>query len=99
MTTTHSLTRDIGQAERAMRALLERLLKKARLSFPEWTVLVFLDSAGPLPREDLVRRLIGGHIVSDAAAARAPLDFLPSERLLRTDPAPPPHPPLQPPPP
>src|SRR5215471_14914785 len=85
MTTTHSLTRDIGQAERAMRALLERPLKKARLSFPEWTVLVFLDSAGPLPREDLVRRLIGAHIFPDPKASRATLDFLLSEGLLGTD--------------
>src|SRR5262245_2088788 len=85
MTTNHSLSRDIGQAERAMRALLERLLKKARLSFPERTVLVFLDSAGPLPREELVRRLIGGRVVPDAAAARATLDFLLSEGLLGTD--------------
>jgi hypothetical protein len=48
MTTTPNLTRDIGQAERTMRALLERLLDEADLSFPEWTVLVFLDGAGPL---------------------------------------------------
>ncbi|HKA37500.1 MAG TPA: hypothetical protein VKH43_11820 [Thermoanaerobaculia bacterium] len=85
MTTTHSLTRDIGQAERAMRALLERLLRKARLSFPEWTVLVFLDGSGPLAREDLVRRMIGGRVVPDAATARATLDFLLSEGLLGTD--------------
>jgi len=85
MTTTFSLTRDIGQAERAMRALLDRPLKKARLSFPEWTALVFLDSAGPLPREDLVQRLIGGRVVPDAAAARATLDFLLSEGLVGID--------------
>src|SRR5262249_57420124 len=85
MPTPYSRTRDTGQAERAMRAPLDRLLKKAGLSFPEWTALVFLDSAGPLPREDLVQRLIGGRVVPDAAAARATLDFLLSEGLVGID--------------
>jgi hypothetical protein len=47
-----ALTRDIGQAERTMRAVLERLLDEAGLSVPEWTVLNFLDGAGQLARSD-----------------------------------------------
>ena len=53
MTTTPALTRDIGQAERTMHALLERLLDEAGLSFAEWTVLNFLDGdAGQLAPAD-----------------------------------------------
>ena len=47
-----ALTRDIGQAERTMRAVLERLLDEAGLSVPEWTVPIFLDGAGQLARSD-----------------------------------------------
>jgi hypothetical protein len=81
MTTTPNLTRDIGQAERAMRALLERLLDEAGLSFAEWTVLVFLDGAGPLTTGELVRRQVGGRVAPEAGA-RAAVDRLLSRGLL-----------------
>jgi hypothetical protein len=70
------LTRDIGQAERAMGALLEPLLDEAGLSFAEWTVLVFLDGAGPLTPDELVRRQVDGRIAPEASARTA------VERLL-----------------
>lgn len=81
MTTTPALTRDIGQAERAMRAVLERLLDEAGLSFPEWTVLVFLDGAGPLARSELVRRQVDGRVAPEVAA-RAAVDDLRSRGFL-----------------
>ncbi len=81
MTTAPALTRDIGQAERTMRALLGRLLDEAGLSFPEWAVLNFLDGAGPLARSELVQRQIDGSVVSEAAA-RATVDALRSRGLL-----------------
>ena len=82
--TTPNLTRDIGQAERTMRALLERLLDEAGLSFPEWTVLVFLDGAGgPLARGELVRRQVNGRVEHEAAA-QAAVDGLLSRGLLAT---------------
>jgi DNA-binding MarR family transcriptional regulator len=81
MTATPNLTRDIGQAERAMRALLERLLDEAGLSFAEWTVLVFLDGAGPLTTGELVRRQVGGRVAPEAGA-RAAVDRLLSRGLL-----------------
>ena len=68
------LTRDIGQAERRMRALLDRQLAEEGLSFPEWTVLAFLGD-GPAPRSELVRRQLAGQ-VTDAPAAGAAVDRL-----------------------
>jgi len=64
-----------------MRALLGRLLDEAGLSFPEWTVLNFLDGAGPLARSELVRRQADGRVVPEAAA-RATVDGLRSRGLL-----------------
>ena len=81
MTTTPALARDIGQAERTMRALLEQLLDEAGLSFPEWTVLNFLDGAGPLARSELAQRQVKGRVVPEAAA-RATVDGLQSRGLL-----------------
>ena len=79
--TTPPLSRDIGRAERAMGALLEPLLVKASLSFPEWTVLVFLDGDGPLTSDELVRRQVGGRVAPEAMA-RAAVDGLRSRDLL-----------------
>ena len=79
--TTPPLTRDIGQAERAMGALLEPLLVEAGLSFPEWTVLVFLEGIGPLTPDELVRRQVGGRVALEAEA-RAAVDRLLSRGLL-----------------
>ena len=79
--TTPVLTRDIGQAERTMRALLERLLDEAGLSFPEWTVLVFLDGAEPFTLSELVRRQVDGRVASEIAA-RAAVSGLRSRGLL-----------------
>lgn len=81
MPTTPNLTRDIGQAERAMRALLERLLDEAGLSFAEWTVLVFLDGAGALTHDELVRRQVDGRVATEAGA-RATVDGLLRRDLL-----------------
>ena len=82
MTTTPTLTcRDIGEAENAIRALLDRLLEEASVSFPEWTVLFTLDGAGPVPRSELVRRQAHGLKVPEAAAM-ATVDGLRSSGLL-----------------
>ena len=82
MTTAPALTgRDIGEAENAIRALLDRQLEEAGLTFPEWTVLFTLDGAGPLPRGELVRRQVHGLKVSEAAA-RATVDGLRSSGLI-----------------
>jgi hypothetical protein len=79
--TIPNLTRDIGQTERAMGALLGPLLEEAGLSFAEWTVLVFLGAAGPLTPDELVRRQVSGR-VAPRAGARAAVDGLLSRGLL-----------------
>lgn len=80
--TAPALTRDIGQAERALRALLERQLGRVGLSFPAWTVLVFLDGGGSLTRAALVGRQVDGHVVPTATAARATVEDLLAAGLL-----------------
>ncbi len=81
--TTPPLTRDIGQAERAMGALLEPLLVEAGLSFPEWTVLVLLG-AGPLAPDELVRRQVGGRVAPEAEARAAVAGLLSGGLLAPT---------------
>lgn len=82
VSSTPPLTRDIGEAERALRALLERQLAPARLSFPAWTVLVFLESAAPQTQAALVQRQLDGHVAPTRAAAQATIDHLFAAGLL-----------------
>lgn len=81
---TPPLTRSVGTAERAMRALLERQLEKENLSFGGWTALAF-TSAGPLSAEQIVQRQIAGHTVSDASDGRRSVDALISAGQLAVD--------------
>lgn len=76
-----ALTRDIGRAERTMRALLERLPDQAGISFSERAVPAFLDGAAPLARSELVRRRVDGR-VAPGVEARAAVDGLLSRGLL-----------------
>jgi hypothetical protein len=62
-----------------MRALLERHLQGAGLSFPAWTVLVF-TIASPLTVDQIAQRQISGHIVSNINEAQLEID-----RLLQAD--------------
>jgi len=78
---TPPLTRYLGTAERTLRVLLEQLIDEAGLSFPEWTTLVVLDTAGPLGRDDLVRRQVAGRVAGEALAA-ASIDDLVSSGLI-----------------
>jgi hypothetical protein len=78
---TPILTREIGRAERAMRALLERQLAAAGLSFPAWTVFVLLDG-GPLPRAAIVARQLDNHVVAAASASEAAIDGLQAAGLI-----------------
>ena len=65
---TPPLTRSIGSAERAMRALLERELARERLSFAQWTALVFTSAASLSPQQVGQRQLAGHAVASEAEA-------------------------------
>ena len=69
------LTQSVGSAERSMRALLERHLQDAGLSFPAWTILVFTN-ASPLSVDQIAQRQISGHVVSNINEARLEVDHL-----------------------
>jgi len=80
MSSLPPLTRSIGQAERALRALLGEVLEPAGLSFPEWVALTSLG-AGPMSRGELIRRLVAGR-VAEAPVAGAALDDLSARGLI-----------------
>jgi DNA-binding MarR family transcriptional regulator len=65
--------RDIGAAQKATGALLDRQLARVGLPFEEWTVLFTLNGTGPLPASELVGRQVDGLKITDAAA-RAVVD-------------------------
>jgi hypothetical protein len=77
------LPRVIGQTERALGAILEPLLTRAGLSFPEWTTLLFVDAPQPLAAAELVDRLVASRIAT-RDCAEAALERLRSAGLLTT---------------
>src|SRR5262245_41087548 len=84
-TPTPALTgREIGQAQRAIGALLDRKLAAAGLPFPEWTVLFTLDATGQLAADDLVARQVDGLKVPEGEA-RATLDGMVGGGMLAPD--------------
>jgi DNA-binding MarR family transcriptional regulator len=68
MTTKPPLTRDIGQTERTLQALIHRQLARAGVTFPEWVVLTFLTASGPLTAGNLAQRLTDDEIAPSAVA-------------------------------
>ena len=76
--------REIGQAQRAIGALLDRKLEAAGLPFADWTVLFTLDGTGPLPADDLVARQIDGLKVPESEA-RGTVDRLLAGGMLAPD--------------
>ncbi len=85
-TPTPSLSREIGTAERTLRALLDTQLAGPGLTFPEWTMLVTLAVEGPLAADDVVQRQLAGRTVADAGEARAAIDHLRATGLVSGDP-------------
>jgi hypothetical protein len=75
------ISRDIGEAERTLRAVLQTQLDEAGLSFPEWTTFVTLDVAGPLTPAEVIERQVVGR-VAGADEAEATIDSLVSAGLL-----------------
>ncbi len=59
----------IGQTEKAMNGILDRLLVGTELTEPEWVTLTVTANSGPtVDREQLIDRLVGAVKVSQARA-------------------------------
>jgi hypothetical protein len=67
---TPPLTRYIGETERSLRALLDRLLRDSGLSFPAWTVLVTVDSSDGIGVGDLIEVALEVQVVRDGQPPR-----------------------------
>jgi hypothetical protein len=72
---TPPLTRSVGSAERAMRALLERELARENLSFAQWTALVF-TSTSALSVAKIAQRQIAGHVVTGESETQTAIELL-----------------------
>jgi DNA-binding MarR family transcriptional regulator len=73
----------IGQTEKAMNAILDRLLVGTDLTEPEWVTLTVTANSGPaVDREQLIDRLVGAVKVSEARA-RALVTELATKGLLQ----------------
>lgn len=83
--TTPPLTRSVGNAERAMRALLERELASEGLTFAHWTALVFAGGT-PLSPSQIAQRQLAGHVVASEAEALAAIARLADAALLQSAP-------------
>jgi len=77
-----NISRVLGGAERAMRALLERKLEGAKISFPQWTVLVFAQGTASLTKQQLTHAMIQGHVASTGLEAETAIDALAARYLL-----------------
>lgn len=82
MTAIPPLSPMIGSTERTLRALLGSQLAPAGLSFPEWTILVFLDGETVLTTEELITRQISSRVVPDEDATRATVNSLHTKGLI-----------------
>jgi hypothetical protein len=85
VTTTPTLNgQDIGQAERATRALLDRLLADTGTPFVDWVALnVLATTASPMTEGDLVARLRDG-LLSAEDSVRPAVDRLRATGLATT---------------
>jgi DNA-binding MarR family transcriptional regulator len=70
MTTTPTLNGQVlGEAEHAVRAVLDRLLADIGTSFQHWVALNTVTVAGPLDSHQLIGRLVGGLKIDESTAA------------------------------
>jgi hypothetical protein len=75
-------TQLIGQTEKTLNAILDRLLTGTGLDEPQWVTLTIAVTAdGPLERDQLVSRVAGAVKIADAQA-RARIDKLAAAGLL-----------------
>ncbi len=85
MTTTPTLNGQVlGQAERATRAVLDKMLAGTGIPFTQWvTVNVTATGDQPVARADLVQRVASGLKIEEAAADSA-LDSVLAAGLLES---------------
>jgi DNA-binding MarR family transcriptional regulator len=77
----------IGQTERALGALMNKVLATAGGTFPQWVALTIAGADDGIDRERLIERLADALAV-DASAASAVMTELIESDLLRTLPGP-----------
>jgi DNA-binding MarR family transcriptional regulator len=75
-------TQIIGRTEKALNAILDRLLDDTNLTEPQWVALTLtVASGGTIGRDELVSRVAGALKVTDAEAA-ARVDELAAAELV-----------------
>lgn len=82
MTDSPPITRFIGEAERALQALLQRQLQKADMSFPEWVALTIL-SGGSLTAEGLAQAIAGARVMAPGREMTIVNDLIGKELVAR----------------
>lgn len=83
-TTPPPLTgQDIGEAQRAVHALLIELLAAKDRTYPDWIALRTLTQDGPVIGRDELRRLLAERLDAEPPAVVALLDRLGSTGLIR----------------
>jgi DNA-binding MarR family transcriptional regulator len=89
MTETPTLNgQDIGQAHKATRAVLERLLDTTGLGFDAWVTLNVVGSSdSTLNENDLLARVVHGLKVDDASARSALGELVDQQLVSRVPPA------------
>jgi hypothetical protein len=85
MTAPQALTgQHIGQAEKATRAVLDRLLAETGTEFVEWVIVnVLATNQSSMDRDDLLGRVVNG-LKIPAEALRTAIDALANRGILAT---------------
>ena len=94
MSDTLTLSQRIGQAENALRAVLDRLLAETGTTLPttwqssyvQWVTLTLIARGGATVQQEALVRQISGALKCDAPTVLAALDALTSRGLVTTSP-------------
>lgn len=84
MSNTPTLTQSIGQAENALRAILDQQLAATRTTYAQWVTLSVIARSGPaVPHDQLIQR-VAGALKLDAPTVTATLGELIAQGLVTT---------------
>ena len=86
MTGTPPLTQSIGQAENALRAVLDSLLGKTGITYVQWVTLNMLVRGGSAVQQDQLVRQISSALKLDMPTVLATLGELAALELVATPP-------------